>query len=120
MANELFDRCDDISKSLGYMICTRYVSSQYTWDEYKGAMHLDIDEGRFTARPQLVSQQRDPFLHFIIKNSPTMMLVNTSFNFHGEPIIFTAEQAIETHKRHLDRAKQNLEKDIKFITVIVK
>lgn len=51
-----------------------------------------------TARPQLVSQESNPFLHDILgeykKITGKSALVNTSFNIHEEPIVCSADDAL--------------------------
>jgi carbamoyltransferase len=51
-----------------------------------------------TARPQVVRQQDDPFLHHLLveyeRRTGLPLLVNTSFNIHDEPIVSTEVDAI--------------------------
>ncbi|WP_318511083.1 carbamoyltransferase C-terminal domain-containing protein [Photobacterium leiognathi] len=51
-----------------------------------------------TARPQIVTNQSDPFTYKLLiewnKESNEPALINTSFNIHEEPIICTAENAL--------------------------
>ena len=51
-----------------------------------------------TARPQLVTQESNPFLHDILgeykKITGKSALVNTSFNIHEEPIVCSADDAL--------------------------
>lgn len=56
-----------------------------------------------TARPQLVSKSDDSNFYFILKSYKEItgypILVNTSFNIHEEPIVMSAEDAIESFLR---------------------
>tara|TARA_B100000575_G_C23140360_1_gene663455 strand:- start:3628 stop:5397 length:1770 start_codon:yes stop_codon:yes gene_type:complete len=56
-----------------------------------------------TARPQIVTQKDNPGYHSLIKAFEKLTgigaLLNTSFNIHGEPIVGTPSDAIDTFKR---------------------
>lgn len=67
-------------------------------DEFRAACpavcHVDG-----TARPQVISDSDDPFMHALItawfERTGELALINTSFNMHEEPIIFTADRGRE-------------------------
>ena len=52
-----------------------------------------------TARPQVIAFEDDPFLHDMIsrwhERTGELALINTSFNMHEEPIIFTSDRGLE-------------------------
>lgn len=56
-----------------------------------------------SARPQIVRKEDNPNYHAIIKafeaKTGVGAVLNTSFNIHGEPIVGTPEQAIDTFRR---------------------
>lgn len=56
-----------------------------------------------TARPQIVHKSDNPGYHSLIsafeKITGVGALMNTSFNIHGEPIVGSPEQAVDTFKR---------------------
>ncbi|MEP1033624.1 carbamoyltransferase C-terminal domain-containing protein [Ekhidna sp.] len=56
-----------------------------------------------TARVQVVNQKRNPNLHVLLtefkKYSGVGVLINTSFNGKGEPIVNTIEQAYNTYRK---------------------
>ncbi len=56
-----------------------------------------------TARPQIVHKEDNPRYHSLIKafedHTGVGAVMNTSFNIHGEPIVGTPEQAIDTFMR---------------------
>lgn len=56
-----------------------------------------------TSRVQVVSARREPFLHNLLsevrKITGCGVLLNTSFNLKGEPIVMTAEDALDTFWR---------------------
>lgn len=56
-----------------------------------------------SARPQIVRKQDNPGYHALIKAFEKLTgvgaVLNTSFNIHGEPIVGTPEQALDTFNR---------------------
>lgn len=52
-----------------------------------------------TARPQVIRKDDDPFMHALItswfERTGELSLINTSFNMHEEPIIFTSDRGRE-------------------------
>ena len=110
-AENLFVDCGRIYKSLDYMICTR---------EFKAGMHRMLeggahyypDMGVYTCRPQIT---RDPELVAILEEFGP--LINTSFNYHGVPIVLTREQILYTHEMQLSRGNA---KGIEVNTLIIK
>jgi carbamoyltransferase len=61
------------------------------------AVHVDG-----TARPQLVGPRTDPTLHSLLsswwRRSGQPVLINTSFNLHGEPIVHSPADAIASFR----------------------
>ena len=60
---------------------------------FPGIAHVDG-----TARPQTVSRARNPWLHRLLArvgaSTGTPILINTSFNTHGKPILNSAREAL--------------------------
>jgi carbamoyltransferase len=58
-----------------------------------------VTHADFTARPQTVSSSENPLLHLLLqtfeKETGYPVLVNTSFNVRGEPIVCSAEDAYD-------------------------
>ena len=56
-----------------------------------------------TARPQFVRKEINPLYHKVIqsfgKKTEVPVILNTSFNLKGEPIVNTAQEALSTFKR---------------------
>jgi predicted NodU family carbamoyl transferase len=65
---------------------TRFVN------QFDGVMHEYIDE--WTGRPQVISAN-DDLMQSLLRDHD--VLINTSFNVHGWPIVFTREHAIQNH-----------------------
>lgn len=70
---------------------------------HMGVAHKDPLEDVWTARPQIVDEGDD--VHRLLCLLPDQVLINTSFNYHGEPIVFTEDDACRTHEMQRFRAK---------------
>jgi carbamoyltransferase len=68
-----------------------------------GVAHRDPLSDVWTARPQVVGQMGA--LAELLKSTVDETLINTSFNYHGEPIVFTEDDACRTHAMQCFRAK---------------
>jgi predicted NodU family carbamoyl transferase len=108
-AENVFDNCDKIHKSLEYMIVTRtYQAGE--GEKFPGAAHYYPAEDVFTGRPQITAE---PFMVSLLdKFGP---LVNTSFNFHGVPIVRSIPQILDTHVQEWNTAP-----DLEPTTVILR
>lgn len=91
-AEDVFLNCDKIHKSLEYMIVTRtYRPGEQS--KMLGAAHYYPEENLHTGRPQITE---DGMMLDLMKiHGP---LVNTSFNYHGVPIVRSEEQILSTHR----------------------
>lgn len=97
-ADDYFIGCEKVHKSLEYMIITR----EYRPDMesgVQGAAHHYPLENVYTGRPQITA---DPMMVALLEEHGP--LVNTSFNFHGVPIVRSPEQIIATHVAQLNEA----------------
>lgn len=108
-AKTLFHDVDKIHKSLEYMIVARtYRANQET--DMMGAAHYYPDERVYTGRPQITA---DPLMVSLLsKFGP---LVNTSFNYHGVPIVMNMDQIIDSHV-----SERNQAPDLKTTTVVIR
>lgn len=108
-ADDLFVDCHKIHKSLEYMIVTR-TYKHGKGETMPGAAHWYPLDGVHTGRPQITS---DPMmLNLLAGFGP---LINTSFNYHGVPIVRSSEQILDTHVREWKAAP-----DLKPTTVIIR
>lgn len=92
-ADDLFVDVNKIHKSLGYMICTR----DFKPGKEKGLLggaHYYPDLQVHTCRPQITS---DPLLLSLVNRFGP--LINTSYNFHGVPIVLGESQIKGTHSK---------------------
>lgn len=108
-ADNYFIGCDKVHKSLEYMIITReYRPGMH--EEVQGAAHHYPLEDVYTGRPQITA---DPLMGELLKaHGP---LVNTSFNFHGVPIVRSPEQILDTHVKQLETAP-----DLEPTTIVIR
>lgn len=97
--NDLFDSYE-LSRTVGsdrFMICTHKYMRKYN-TLYGGVMHKKPLIEDYTGRPQIVTEN-EKFLYTILnsvkKDTGYACLVNTSFNVHGQPIVFDMHSIIQ-------------------------
>lgn len=100
--------------SLEYMIITldylkNFVVNQY--NEHRGAMHKYPLHDLYSGRPQIVKDKDHPSYKILERlwEKGIKMLVNTSFNYHGKPIVYSINDAINDYRAQL---KNVYEKEI--------
>jgi carbamoyltransferase len=80
-----------LKDSLQYMTCTLLIKSIDSKDKYAGAVHVDG-----TARPQVLYDKKS-FSYRLLKRyselTGNLMLINTSWNIHGNPTVATANDS---------------------------
>lgn len=98
-AHDLFDSYE-LSRTVGsdrFMICTHKYMRKYN-KLYGGVMHKKPLIKDYTGRPQIVTKNEN-FLYTILesvkKDTGYTCLVNTSFNVHGQPIVFDIHSIIQ-------------------------
>ena len=93
-ANEYFIDYKDDHLASEYMTIT-YDVYKHKHKEIEAVVHVDG-----TARPQVVFKSKEPTYHDIIYQyyliSGIPVIINTSFNAHEEPIVFTPEDAYKS------------------------
>ena len=102
------DELERVIGSLNFMICTLHYTKPHS-NMYDGVMHNETLSTKYTGRPQIVNV--DSFMHKLlsrVQNITDMKcLVNTSFNNHGNPIVFDTADIISNHKMQCERAIAN-------------
>lgn len=85
--------------SESFMIITQDV------DEFKakhenlmGVVHKYPLEEKYSARPQIVDQE-DDIMQPILEATPNQILINTSYNTHGTPILYSLSMVVEDFKK---------------------
>lgn len=113
-ARILFD-CEELDRVIGsdrFMICTHNYCRPYS-KQYGGVMHSKTLDTEFTGRPQIV--RNGSFMYQVLKQvertTDTVCLVNTSFNVHGNPIVFDTKDIMDNFNFQKEHAKEphNLE-----------
>jgi carbamoyltransferase len=91
-----------------YIINKKKVSASYmiiTFDttNKRGDMLSAIHQADFTARPQIVEEEQNPEYYAILKEFEKItkrgVLLNTSFNLHGFPIVHGPKEALDVFKK---------------------
>jgi predicted NodU family carbamoyl transferase len=108
LADDLFHDIGKVHRSLEYMIVTRKYKCGA--DEGMGGASHRYPDGVATGRPQITD---DPALCTIL-NWFGGVLVNTSFNYHGVPIVFERDSIEASHRQQRSRCP---ELDIKTVVV---
>lgn len=86
-------------------------------DRLAGVSHRDPLRAIWTARPQVASTRP---LNRLLSLVPDHVLINTSFNYHGEPIVYSEQDALRTHTAQHVRAAKSQGAVARPTTVIVK
>lgn len=110
MYRNLFENTDRLWRSYAHMICAMEYK-EHPWPDQLGVAHeYQYPYHHHTGRPQVVAAD-DPFMLSIL-NSLGHPLINTSFNFHGQPIALGMESIIKNHMMQHQR-------DSSFTTVVI-
>lgn len=97
-ACQLFDT-EELNRVIGsdrFMICTHDYMKPYS-AQYGGVMHRKTLDVTHTGRPQIV--RPGTFMDYVLQQvkqaTDAKCLVNTSFNVHGNPIVFDTKDIID-------------------------
>jgi predicted NodU family carbamoyl transferase len=90
--NEVFEPHPGIKRSIEHMIIAVPWKEEFA-DMYQGVKYVTAD-GTVTGRPQVVNS--DHWIYDVLRR--TGPLINTSFNNHGQPIVYSTAQILEAHK----------------------
>ncbi len=85
-------------------ICSRFMTSAFKIKEKQKEKFASASHPKDgTIRPQTVSKKNNPNFYDLLtenkKKSGMSGVLNTSFNLHGEPIVYTPKDAIDVFKR---------------------
>lgn len=109
----------DLQKSDNYMICSHTYTKHVELDKYSAAMLNLPFTCDFTGRPQIIEEKDCPhydahmkiILEYLKREYDISMIVNTSFNAHGNPIVFSFKDAIDNFIVQLRNYKMSYLKD---------
>lgn len=116
----LFFKKEDIDRIIGslyYMIIAidysdEFLSNEEMKNSYDGVLHnYPLFPEKFTGRPQLINEKKYPFAYKLLKEMEKTYgikcLVNTSFNFHGVPIVYDSPQALDDFRQNIQQKINN-------------
>lgn len=110
MYRKLFENSERLWRSHAHMACAMEYR-EHPWPEAMGIAHeYQTPYRHHTGRPQVVAAD-DPFMLQLL-NLMGHPLINTSFNFHGQPIALGMEQIVKNHVMQYQR-------DPSFTTVVI-
>lgn len=92
----------DLARCIGsnkYMVITHGVQSICVTDTLRGAMHMEPDGTGYTMRPQIIDPDSldEAEVEKLLQQTQNV-LINTSFNYHGRPIVYDFDDALWTHE----------------------
>ena len=91
-AKDLFEDIDKVHRSLEYMIVTRRFKKDKQTGLEGGAHYYPLQD-LYTCRPQITN---DPLMVSLLEEFGP--LINTSFNYHGQPIVYDRESIESAHR----------------------
>lgn len=115
-ASELFDE-QELSRVVGsdrFMICTHNYKKPFS-NQYGGVMHhKTMSDDTYTGRPQIVRPGTfiDMILRLVNETTDIKCLVNTSFNAHGNPIVFDTKDIIDNFNFQCEHAHPGHEPEL--------
>lgn len=103
---------DRIIGSTKFMICTCEYEKPYS-KSYSGVMHkITLHDNSYSGRPQIISDSDNFYeermyllLGFVERITDYKCIVNTSFNAHGQPIVFDTADIIRNFMIQYENAK---------------
>lgn len=121
-AVQLFD-VDELNRVVGsdrFMICTHDYLKPYS-AQYGGVMHHKTLDTAWTGRPQIVRRGSfmDHILNYVQSMTDTKCLVNTSFNAHGNPIVFDTRDIIDNFNYQCEHAEDKAHRPELFVIELV-
>lgn len=117
----LFDSVE-LSRTVGsdrFMICTHKYMRKYN-KLYSGVMHKKPLFEDYTGRPQIITDNETLLynvLKSVEKDTGFTCLVNTSFNVHGQPIVFDMHSII--HNFMYQQCRANAYKNNKRVILVI-
>lgn len=103
------DQFNRVVGSDEYMIIT-YDYKNPPCDSNAGVYHKYPLKKAWSGRPQVITPKNHNLLYELMVNLFTetgqMLLTNTSYNYHGEPIVFSLQDVIATHNKQMSNGKE--------------
>jgi len=111
---EIFMESQDLDRVIGsnkFMIITHDFHSEVLLSGHRGVVHNKPLDGGYTCRPQILDED-DYEMNQIVINSPMLCLINTSFNTHGNPILYNLTQILDDFEK---QAKLDFNNRVKLV-----
>lgn len=102
----LFEDTDSVDRVVGsnqYMIMTHDLRAEVVGGNYDGIMHKYPDGSGFSGRPQIVQSGSGSTIEKILQRTKALALINTSFNTHGTPILYSLEDGMRDFAKQRER-----------------
>lgn len=122
-AKLLFDNYE-LERVIGsdrFMICTHDYNKLYS-KQYGGVMHKKtLEPHTYTGRPQIVREHTfmSMVLNIVELATDAKCLVNTSFNVHGNPIVFDTKDIIDNFNFQCEHTEDEKHRPVLFVINIV-
>ena len=112
---------DRVVGSDGFMILTHVYQRGFS-ELYGGVMHKIVLQDGYSGRPQIVEPDTFEYkiLVYLQELTDIRCIVNTSFNKHGTPILFSMKQIKDDHNFQVEHSKINGYKKVPLLYVIEK
>lgn len=99
-ASRLFIDNNELDRVIGsnkFMIMAHTVENDFIIYN-RGVCHIKPDLGTYTCRPQIINE--DNYMYDVLDNTDCTCLINTSFNTHGTPILYSLNDVLQDfHKQ---------------------
>jgi carbamoyltransferase len=100
---------DRVVGSDQFMIVT-YDYNDPPTDNNAGVYHKYPLTKEWSGRPQVITPKNHSILYELMVNMFSIdgieLLTNTSYNYHGEPIVFSVQDIIATHNKQMNNSKE--------------
>lgn len=108
----LFKSIDLINKTFGsneYMIMTHDFNDDAVKSEkYIGVRHIYPDGKTYSGRPQVISDSDTRPIKYILQRVNSLCLINTSFNTHGTPILYSLDNCLVDFFKQKESDNKNI------------
>lgn len=101
------DKLNRVIGSNKFMIMAHDVEKLFVTGN-RGVCHIKPDLEHFTCRPQIINEKSNSNIAKILEENKHMCLINTSFNTHGRPIIYSVQDAIDDFKKQRVHDNKNI------------
>lgn len=105
------EQYDKVVGSLNYMIITldyfdKFNNLAHLKYSYEGVMHKYPLNDIYSGRPQIITEKNSFIYKLLVEldKEGIKSLINTSFNIHGKPIVFTKKDALDDYNFQINNS----------------